>query len=409
MRSMKPSKPITTKPRRSTQRKPLERVPRASQGVSLADIDRLVGEKLAEKDQKALMRIPAPPAQPWKLSDEEVTLVKNHIAKGATDSELQFCLAVARRFKLDPFRQQIWFVARNDKSAEGGKRWIPITGINGLLHIAARDHKDFGSNDEPEFGPMKNVKWTHYDKHGEIQAPEWARVTLWKKRHEHPIVATVFWDEVYPNVGAAPLVRQMPRLMLGKCALAQAVRRAYPATDGLYISEEFQGPAEYTDGGRQIIRQDAQTLDLPAPAEDERLKGYLAKLTPEQRVIEEAALAKKTPAQREVLATKLATSQEEGLAKRPSAAVTPESPSESAAPKPVLHFLWNAADQTASVERPSFPLPAELKAFLLKRTRDGKVTGEDLDALHYECRTRVIELRRRKEPAQIVENGNRWW
>ena len=37
----------------------------------------------------------------------------------------------------------------------------------------------------------------------------------------------------------APLVRQMPRLMLGKCATAQAVRKAYPATDGLYVQEEF--------------------------------------------------------------------------------------------------------------------------------------------------------------------------
>jgi hypothetical protein len=49
----------------------------------------------------------------------------------------------------------------------------------------------------------------------------------------------VFWEEIYPNVDNAPLVRQMPRLMLGKCATAQAVRKAYPATDGLYVQEEF--------------------------------------------------------------------------------------------------------------------------------------------------------------------------
>ena len=200
------------------------------------------------------MRIPAPPAQPWNLTLNEIALVKNHIAKGATDKELEFCFAVARHHKLDPFRGQIWFVKRRDESAEGGYRWIAITGINGMLHIAARDHKDFGSNDEPEFGPMQTVT---YCKNGQgaqktMQAPEWALVRLWKKGLEHPIVARVFWSEIYPNVDYAPLVRQMPRLMLGKCALAQAVRRAYPATDGLYIKEEFQGPPEFTPGGRMM-------------------------------------------------------------------------------------------------------------------------------------------------------------
>jgi hypothetical protein len=199
------------------------------------------------------MKIPAPRSQPWNLTTDEVALVKNHIAKGSTDEELKFCLAVARRFKLDPFRQQIWFVKRKDRTAEGGVRWVPITGINGLLHIAARDHRDFGSNDEPEFGPMKEVAWSYYENKGKIKAPEWAKVAVWKKGADRPTVATVYWDEVYPDVGAAPLVRQMPRLMLGKCALAQAMRRAYPATDGLYIPEEFQGPPEYSPTGREIV------------------------------------------------------------------------------------------------------------------------------------------------------------
>lgn len=311
------------KAKRGSQRR-RKRVLVPSQRVSLADVDRLVGDKLAERDKKALMRIPAPPAQPWKLSTEEVDLVRNHIAKGASDAELQFCLAVARRYKLDPFRQQIWFVPRNDKGVVGGKRWIPITGINGLLHIAARDHKDFGSNDEPEFGPMKEIKWTYFEKSGKLMAPEWAKVTLWKKGHSHPIVATVFWDEIYPDVGAAPLVKQMPRLMLGKCALAQAIRRAYPATDGLYISEEFQGPAEFTESGRAVeVLAPKKELDctfcgkLDAPegcAEPScpirRDKNYL-KLLPEQKAVVDKALAGRK------------TSREEGPAKESGAVNNP--------------------------------------------------------------------------------------
>jgi hypothetical protein len=204
------------------------------------------------------------------LNEEEITLVKNHIAKGASDSELQFCLTVARRYKLDPFRGQIWFVKRNDKSAQGGERWIPIVGINGLLHVAARDHRDFGSIEEPEYGPMKKIDWTYYEKKGSINAPEWAKVTAWKKGFEHPIKATVYFEEIYPNVGASPMVRQMPRHMLGKCATAHVVRKAWPGTDGLYIREEFQGPQEFTENGRRIVYPETQEsqpaiLDANAP------------------------------------------------------------------------------------------------------------------------------------------------
>jgi len=256
--------------------------------------------------QAIVMRVPTPPDKPWQISADEVDILKNAIAKGATDEELKFCLAVARRHKLDPFRGQIWFVKRNDKSAVGGARWIPIVGIGGMLHIAARDHKDFGSNDEPEFGPMHEVKWTYFQNSGKIQAPEWAKVTLWKKGLEHPTVAKVFWDEIYPDVGAAPLVRQMPRLMLGKCALAQALRRAYPATDGLYIKEEFQGREQFTPQGREIVYPEPAQLE--AEKIDPNWQAFLNRLTPEEREKEMAAVAKNTPAQREVLAQKLAQS-----------------------------------------------------------------------------------------------------
>ena len=234
---------------------------------------------------------------------------------------MKFCLAVARRHKLDPFRGQIWFVKRVDRTAEGGHRWIPIVGIGGMLHIAARDHKDFGSNDEPEFGPMHEVKWSYYEKSGKLQAPEWAKVTLWKKGLDHPTVAKVFWDEIYPDVGAAPLVRQMPRLMLGKCALAQALRRAYPATDGLYIKEEFQGREQFTPEGREIVYKDAPQLE--EGKSDPNWQAFLNRLTPEEREKELAATAKNTPAQKEILANKLRKSSVTEAGMDPSGTLQP--------------------------------------------------------------------------------------
>lgn len=214
--------------------------------------------KPKEKEPIALS-IPAPTKKPWDLTENEVELVRNHIAKGASNEELQFCLGVARRFKLDPFRGQIWFVKRRDKNLDHydkiekkkitGYRWIPIVGINGLLHIAARDHKrSFGSISAIEYGPMIEIEWTEWQwidnkavpkgKH-KLKVPEWAVVNVYKKGDPMPTVGQVFWEEIYPDITNAPLVRQMPRLMLGKCATAQAVRKAYPATDGLYVQEEF--------------------------------------------------------------------------------------------------------------------------------------------------------------------------
>lgn len=216
-----------------------------------------------ERKPKAALTIPAPTKKPWELSADEVELVKNHIAKGASDSELAFCLGVARRYKLDPFRGQIWFVKRRDKNLDyyskeqkkkiTGYRWIPIVGINGLLHIAARDHKKhFGSIGRPEYGQTIEVDWREGEWQGpeghkhwaitathKLKVPEWARVEIKKRGDPEPTVGEVYWEEIYPDVSSAPLVRQMPKLMLAKCAKAQALRAAYPATDGLYIQEEF--------------------------------------------------------------------------------------------------------------------------------------------------------------------------
>jgi len=240
--------------------------------------------------QQSLMRISVPPARPWQLNDEEVALVKNHIAKGATDDELKFCLAVARRFKLDPFRGQIWFVKRRDRSAEGGYRWIPIVGINGLQHVAVRDHADYGTADEPEFGPMHDVSY-RYNGDGPVKkfhAPEWARVAVWKKGGARPTQETVYWDEIYPNVDYSPMCRQMPRRMLAKCARAASIRMAYPGTDGLYLQEEIQGRPEFTQAGRVIEYETPEQEAEHNPS----LKRYIESET-------------HTPAQQEVIARRL--------------------------------------------------------------------------------------------------------
>lgn len=207
---------------------------------------------------KAIIKVPPAPERPWLINQEEAVLLTNAVCKGATPKELEYCLTVARRYRLDPFRKQIWFVPRWDSQATatdgkvGAKVWVPVVSIDGLLHLAARDHKDFGSYSEPEYGPLIERQWTYKGKSGRINAPEWARISTTKKGSLEPTWAKVWWEEIYPNIDDAPLVRRMPRLMLGKCAKAQVTRTAYPATGGLYIQEELHGRefSQFTPEGR---------------------------------------------------------------------------------------------------------------------------------------------------------------
>ena len=203
----------------------------------------------------AIVHVPVAPERPWELDNEAITILKNSVAKGASDEELKYCLTVARRYRLDPFKQQIWFVKRWDSGADNGKGgtgthvWTPQVGINGLLFAAARDHKDFGSVSLPEYGPRSKPDGQNF------YAPEWAKVKVWKKGEPEPTEAQAWWDEYAPSdLSKAPFWRKMPRRMIGKCATALAIRQAYPDLGGVYIPEEMERMGDdITPGGRQII------------------------------------------------------------------------------------------------------------------------------------------------------------
>jgi hypothetical protein len=212
--------------------------------------------------ETAIVRVAAPTEKPWELSSPQVVLLKNYLKiADASDMELQGCLEVSRRYKLDPFKQgQIWFVKRWDKSAvavngtKGANVYVPQVGIYGMLHIAARDYKDFGSISEAEYGPM----FMHDVENHKIKAPEWCRVKAYKKGIEQPTVATIYFEEFCPKKweNAYLFWATMPRAQIEKCAKARVLRTAYPDLGGLYIPEEMGRINEefnQTPGGRQII------------------------------------------------------------------------------------------------------------------------------------------------------------
>jgi len=157
---------------------------------------------------------------------DQVDLIKRTVCSGASDDELKLFLMIAKHSGLDPFSRQIYAVMRKDKSI--GKYVMTVqTSIDGFRLTAARTGQHAGTDD------------VEYD--SEIAPnPKWARVTVYRlvAGHRVPYTAKARWEEYLPQDGF--MWRKMPYLMLGKCAEALALRKAFPAElSGVYTADEM--------------------------------------------------------------------------------------------------------------------------------------------------------------------------
>ncbi len=174
---------------------------------------------IATRTETAKM-VPAP-----FFTREKVDLIKRTVAKGATDDELQLFLHQCERTGLDPLARQIYF--RKQKSKNGDQMTI-ITGIDGYRLTADRTGK-YGGNDDPVFD--------------DEDSPRKATVTVYKiiGGLRCPFTSSARWDQYYPGDTQGFMWRKMPHLMLGKCAEALALRKAFPAElSGIYTQEEME-------------------------------------------------------------------------------------------------------------------------------------------------------------------------
>lgn len=165
-----------------------------------------------------------------KLSPEKMNLLKRTICKNATDDELQLFIHACNRTHLDPFMKQIYAVKRGPE----GKQVMTIqTGIDGYRLIAERTGKympgrecTFVYKDNKLFSATAYVKKLASDK-------QW-----------HEVAHTVYWDEYVCRTKSGDPVsmwRDKPHIMLGKCAEAGVLRRAFPAeVSGVYTKEEME-------------------------------------------------------------------------------------------------------------------------------------------------------------------------
>lgn len=164
--------------------------------------------------------------------------VRTQIAPKATDSELRFFATVVEKTQLDPWSRQIYLIGRWDGRA---KREVhrPQVSIDGLRLTAERSNKYDGQTPVEWCG--EDGAWR--DTWLAPEAPRAARVGVFKSGRSVATYAVAHFDEyVVTGKDGKPqgLWRDKPRVMIGKCAEALALRKVFPQeTSGLYIAEEM--------------------------------------------------------------------------------------------------------------------------------------------------------------------------
>jgi phage recombination protein Bet len=162
---------------------------------------------------------------------EMLNTLRNTVAPGLTDSEFALFAEIVKSTGLNPVTKEVWAI-------KAGGRLQLMTGINGFLRIA---------NSHPMFDGME----VEFDREGDRIVAATAKV--YRKDRRFPAVATAFMAEYGKPT---PIWKQMPSVMLAKCAKSLAIREAFvQELGGLYTQEEM--PAEFAPPRATTIPQEA--------------------------------------------------------------------------------------------------------------------------------------------------------
>jgi phage recombination protein Bet len=214
------------------------------------------------------------------FTDAQLKLIRRSVARMCTAAEFDEFMAVASQCGLDPLRRQIAPLILSPDDADR-RRLIPWTTIDGLRVIAAR-HKDYRPMEAP---PVIEYEPSLVDEMKNPLGIVRAEVRAWKLADNewHAVAGEAWWEEFAPlrqayfppscdqadarhqKDGSGAVLeeswRRMGRVMIAKCAEAQALRRGWPdLLSGLYGEEELAGFRLSQRTASELMRQSEEEV-----------------------------------------------------------------------------------------------------------------------------------------------------
>ncbi len=209
----------------------------------------------------------------------QLRLIQQTFAKDCNVPEFDLYINTCINYGLDPFKKQIYAQVYN-KDKPDKRQLVIVVGIDGLRSIASRSSDYRPDDDEPIYQyeeALKSLSNPLGILSCSVKAWKQDSLGAWNK-----VNGTAYWDEFAPlkDVWAwnaelgrkAPngeqelgeTWRKMPRLMIAKVAEAQALRKGWPNTSGLYAEEELHRMDVVESTASEIVEQHKQDQRLIA-------------------------------------------------------------------------------------------------------------------------------------------------
>jgi phage recombination protein Bet len=175
-----------------------------------------------------------------------VDTVRATIFPGSSDAELALFFYQCNTTGVHPLSKLIIPI----KYGQGSDAKISFISTIDLHRSKANDTGAYDGQDEPIFEGQIDQECKDAD--GNIQnlpVPELCKVAVYRKNVGRPFIGIARWKEYYPGQQKGHKWRQMPFLMLSKCAEALALRKGFPdELHNLYTEEEMQNTIEMLAG-----------------------------------------------------------------------------------------------------------------------------------------------------------------
>jgi phage recombination protein Bet len=169
----------------------------------------------------------------------QLDLIRKTVAKDCDNAEFEQFVHICRGVNLDPLRRQIYcFVFNKDKPQ--WRQMTVVTAIGGYRAISERTGAYRPDDRAPRY------EYGEKDAKTNPLGITRCEVTVYKYSHGEwfPVTGEAWWDEYVPlRDGAIDSKKtgwvKMPRIMLAKCAEANALRKAWPDDfAGVEVEEE---------------------------------------------------------------------------------------------------------------------------------------------------------------------------